>query len=281
MKKLSILFLSSLIVLLAACGESEKGAGEDSSNDGDTVISIGAQSNPHAEILEEAIPLLEDEGITLEIEEYEDYVLPNDDLEEGTIDANYFQHIPYLEQTNEETGYDLDYIGKIHIEPMGIYSKDIKSLDDIKDGTEVILSNSVADHGRILSLFEDADLIELDGDVDPVDAELDDIEKNPKNLEFTPDYEPAFLPELYESEDDVLVAINTNYAIDAGLVPEDDALILENDDSPYANVIAVRSEDKDNEALNKLVDVLHSDEIQTFIEDEYEGAIVPVQEDND
>src|SRR5699024_7283953 len=152
-----------------------------------------------------SIPLLEDEGITLEIEEYEDYVLPNDDLEEGTIDANYFQHIPYLEQTNEETGYDLDYIGKIHIEPMGIYSKDIKSLDDIKDGTEVILSNSVADHGRILSLFEDAGLIELDSDVDPVDAELDDIVKNPKNLEFTPDYEPAFLPELYESEDDVLV----------------------------------------------------------------------------
>lgn len=276
MKKLSFLFVSILVVLLAACGDNEKG----DSNDGDTVISIGAQSIPHAEILEEAKPLLEDEGITLEIEEYEDFVLPNDDLEEGAIDANYFQHVPYLEQTNEEAGYDLDYIGKIHIEPMGVYSKDIESVDDVEDGTEVLLSNSVSDHGRILSLFEDAGLITLDSEVEPVDAQLDDIVENPKHLEFSPDYEPAFLPELYESESDVLVAINTNYAIDAGLVPEDDALILEPDDSPYANVIAVRSEDKDNEALHKLVDVLHSDEIQDFIEDEYEGAIVPVQEND-
>src|SRR5699024_6228839 len=119
-------------------------------------LTIGAQSIPHAEILEEAKPLLEEKNITIEIEEYQDFVLPNDDLSSGELDANYFQHIPYLEETVEDTGYDLDYIGKIHIEPMGVYSRDITNVDEIEDGTEVILSNSVSDHGRVLSLFEEA-----------------------------------------------------------------------------------------------------------------------------
>src|SRR5699024_129479 len=167
-------------------------------------------------------------------------------------------------------------IGKIHIEPMGVYSKDINSVDEIENETEVILSNSVSDHGRVLSLFEDAGLITLASDVDSTTARLDDIEDNPKDLEFSADYEAAFLPELYESESNVLVAINTNYAIEAGLDPGNDALLLEPEDSPYANVIAVRSVDKDNEALGKLVDVLQSGEIQDFIKEEYEGAVVPV-----
>src|SRR5699024_10355195 len=132
------------------------------------------------------------------------------------------------------------------------------------------------DHGRILSLFEEAGLITLEDGINVDDVTLDDIVENPKDLTFSPDYEPAILPELYESESDILAAINTNYAIDAGLKPEEDALFVEPDDSPYANVIAVQSEDKDNEALQTLVDVLHSDDIQDFIEKEYDGAIVPV-----
>lgn len=267
MKKI-LVFLSVLFVLLlAACGGGDSEAGE---------ITVGASSVPHAEILEEAKPLLEEEGITLNIEEYQDYILPNDDLANGDLDANYFQHFPYLKQTISDTGYELESIGDIHIEPMGVYSKDIASADEIPDGTEVILSNSISDHGRILSLFETEGLITLDDSVEKSAATIDDIVENPKNLTFSPDYDPALLPELYNSEDNVLAVINTNYAIQAGLNPLEDALFIEGDESEYGNIIAVRSEDKDNEALNKLVEVLQTEEIQNFMLEKYEGAIVPV-----
>jgi D-methionine transport system substrate-binding protein len=275
MKKIAAFVSLFFVLILAACGGSSES--EDSK---ENEIKIGASSTPHAEILEEAKPLLEKEGITLNIKKYQDYVFPNDDLESGELDANYFQHIPYLETTIKDTGYDLDYIDGIHIEPMGIYSKDIDRIDDIKDGTEVILSRSVADHGRVLALFEKEGLITLDEDVDKVDATVKDIVDNPKHLTFSADVDAATLPELYDKEDNVLVAINTNYAIDADLNPLEDALILEGDESPYVNVVAVRSEDKDNEALNKLVDVLHSDEMQEFILEKYDGAVVPVSGNN-
>ncbi|MBY7144006.1 methionine ABC transporter substrate-binding protein [Virgibacillus sp. NKC19-3] len=275
MKK-TLLFLSVLVVLvLAACG------GGDSSGDSETTeITIGANSTPHAEILEEAKPLLEEEGINLTIEEYQDYVLPNDDLESGDLDANYFQHIPYLENQIEEIGYDFDYIDGIHIEPMGLYSQNISSIDDIEDGTEVILSRSVADHGRVLALFEEQGLITLDEDVDKVEAEVSDIEENPHDLTFSADVDAALLPEQYFAEEDALIAINTNYAIDADLNPLEDALFIEGDESPYVNVIAVRSEDVEDETLNTLVDVLQSDEIQDYILETYDGAVVPVGGDN-
>jgi len=270
MKKIITLTTSLLFILfLAACG------GDSASEDTNEII-VGASSVPHAEILEEAKPILEEEGITLEIEPYEDYVLPNDDLANGDLDANFFQHIPHLEQTVEDTGYELDYIAPIHIEPMGVYSKGIKDIDSIPDGTEVILSNSVADHGRVLALFANEGLITLDEDADEENATFDDIVDNPKNLVFSPDYEAAFLPELYHSEENVLVAINTNYAINAELNPMEDALFIEGDESPYVNVIAVKEEDIENEALNTLVDVLHSKELQDFMIEKYEGAVVPV-----
>lgn len=271
MKKI-LTFLTILFVLvLAACGSSDKDAGSDSNE-----IKIGASSTPHAEILEEAKPLLEKEGITLKIEKYQDFILPNQDLDSGELDANYFQHIPYLEQQIADIGYDLDYIDGIHIEPMGVYSQSISSIDEVKNGTEVILSRSIADHGRVLALFEKEGLIKLDEDVEKVKAEVSDIVDNPKDLKFSADVDAALLPELYRSEKNALVAINTNYAIDADLNPMEDALIIEGEESPYVNVVAVRSEDKDNEALNKLVDVLHSDEIQDFIKEKYKGAVVPV-----
>ncbi|WP_404454103.1 MetQ/NlpA family ABC transporter substrate-binding protein [Oceanobacillus kapialis] len=271
MKKL-LAFVSLLAILaLAACG-----GGDDSTSENDNTIKVGASSVPHAEILEEAKPLLEEEGITLEIEQYEDYVLPNDDLASGEIDANYFQHIPYLEQTIADTGYELTEIGGIHIEPIGVYSKDFTSIEEVPEGTEVIMSNSVPDHGRILSLFEAEGLIKLDENVNKDSATVEDIVENPKNLKFSPDSNPELLPSLYESEENVLVVINTNFAIQAGLNPQEDALFVEGDDSPYVNVIAVKEEDKDDEALNKLVDVLHSEEIQNFIKEEYKGAVVPV-----
>lgn len=277
----SILALLSilLLVVLAACGgdsDDTNTAESEKNSDEPRTIVIGAQSVPHAEILEEAEELLKQENIELEIEPYEDFILPNDDLDNGTLDANYFQHIPYLEQTNADTGYELTHIGGVHVEPMGVYSKSFADVDSIPNGTEVILSNSVADHGRILGLFASEGLLTLKDGVEVDKATIDDIDENPKKLKFTPDYDPAFLPELYETEEDTLAVINTNYAIEAGLNPLEDSLFIEGDDSPYVNVIAVKEEDKDDEALNKLVEVLHSDEIQNFILENYDGAIVPV-----
>lgn len=283
---LSVLFL---VLVLAACGgaSEDDATQEDAANETETAentneatedveLTVGASSTPHAEILQEAVPLLAEEGITLNIEEYQDYVLPNDDLASGTLDANYFQHIPFLEQTVADTGYELEYIDGIHVEPMGVYSKDIASVEDIEDGTEVIISRSISDHGRILALFESQGLIKLDESVTKAEATVDDIVENPHNLQFSPDVDPPFLPEMYETETDKLVAINTNFAIDAGLNPLEDALFIEDENSPYVNVIAVRSEDKENEALNKLVEVLQSEEIQNFILEKYNGAVVPV-----
>ncbi|QGH33367.1 methionine ABC transporter substrate-binding protein [Gracilibacillus salitolerans] len=296
-KLLTLLFATLLLIALVACGTAneEDEAAEDNNNAGETEgaeegteektedqevteLVVGASSVPHAEILEEAKPLLEEQGIELKIEVYQDYVFPNDDLESGTLDANYFQHIPYLESQMEEKGFDFVNIGGIHIEPMGIYSQNIESIDDIDEGTVVIMSNSVADHGRVLSLLEREGLITLAEDVEAVDATVQDVAENPLNLEFDTDIDAGFLPEFYEREADALVAINTNYAIEADLVPTDDALILEGSESPYVNVIAARAEDEDNEALHTLVEVLRSEEIQTFIEEDYEGAVVPVSE---
>ncbi|MFD1167535.1 MetQ/NlpA family ABC transporter substrate-binding protein [Oceanobacillus caeni] len=276
MKKLlgTLLVLLFTIVLTACGGSSDENSANESTEDAE--ITIGASSTPHAEILEEAKPLLEKEGITLNIEEYQDYVFPNDDLANGKLDANFFQHIPYLEQTIADTGNDLDYFDGIHVEPMGVYSKNIKSIEDIPDGAEVIMSRSVADHGRVLALFEAQGLITLDKNVKKAEATVDDIVDNPHHLTFSPDVDAAFLPEMYESEADALVAINTNYAIEAGLNPLEDAIFIEDENSPYLNVVAVRAEDKDNEAIKKLVEVLHSEEIQNFMLEKYDGAVVPV-----
>ena len=280
MKKLlaTLVVLLSAIFLAACGGTSDENSANENTNESteDVEIKVGASSTPHAEILQEAQPLLEEEGITLKIEEYQDYILPNDDLESGALDANYFQHIPYLEQTIADTGYELDYIAGIHIEPMGVYSKNIKSIDDIPDGAEVIISRSISDHGRILALFEAQGLITLDENVKKAEATVDDIVDNPHNLTFSPDVDPAMLPEMYETEEDKLVAINTNYAIEAGLSPLEDSLFIEDENSPYVNVVAVRAEDKDNEAINKLVDVLQSEEIQNFILEKYNGQVIPV-----
>ncbi|RCW62516.1 MetQ/NlpA family ABC transporter substrate-binding protein [Saliterribacillus persicus] len=297
MKKiLALLFAALLIFVLAACGTSENEETEDTTNGTEeeteagseeeteeadaepTTIVVGATSVPHAEVLEEAAPLLEEENITLEIETYQEYVLPNEDLDNGTLDANYFQHIPYLNDQMEQVGYDFVNLGGIHIEPMGIYSKNITSVDEIPEGTEVIMSRSVADHGRILSLLQNEGNITLDDSIDPIAATVDDVTENPLNLEFDASIDAGLLPEFYEREEDALVAINTNYAIEAGLAPSDDALILEGSESPYVNVIAARSEDEESEALQKLVEVLRSEEIQNFISEEYQGAVVPVTE---
>lgn len=237
---------------------------------------VGATSVPHAEVLEKTAPLLLKQGIELEIEVYQDYILPNKDLKEGRIDANYFQHIPYLQQQNAEFNYGFVNAGGIHIEPMGIYSKSIKRIGDIPAKTEVIMSRSIADHGRILSLLEREGIITLKEGINKVEATVDDVIENPLALNFTDDIDAGLLPQFYKREENALVAINTNYAIEAGLNPANDALILEGAESPYVNVIAVNKGFETSEAIATLVNALRSEEIQTFIKEKYKGSVVPV-----
>jgi D-methionine transport system substrate-binding protein len=271
-KALSIILLALIVSALAACGNEEK-KGEVS---GDKIV-VGASNVPHAEILEEAKPLLKEKGIDLEIETFQDYVLPNKALAEKEIDANYFQHIPYLESQMKDHGYKFENAGGIHIEPIGIYSKKYKSLDELPKGATIIMSNSVADHGRMLSLLEKEGLIKLKEGAG-YEAQLKDIEENPKDLKFEADIDAGMLPKAYENGEGDAVLINTNYAIDAGLNPQKDAIALEGSDSPFVNIITVREGDKDNKAVKTLVEVLRSKEIQDFIKKKYEGAVVPVSE---
>jgi len=281
MKKFLSLFLAlSVALVLAACGTTK----EESNNGGEeaesetTELVVGASNVPHAEILEEAKPLLAEKGIELTIETFQDYILPNKALESGDLDANYFQHIPYLESQMAEHGYDFANAGGIHIEPMGVYSKKYKNLDELPEGAHIIMSSSVADHGRILTMLEKEGLITLKEGVNKVDATVDDIAENPKELHFDTDYEASLLPQIFNNGEGDAVLINSNYAIDAGLNPIEDSITIEDKESPYVNVIAVRKGDENSKAIKALVEVLHSKEIQDFILEKYEGAVVPVSE---
>ena len=282
MKKLwSLLIALTFVFVLAACGSSNDDSKESGASNTDketTKLVVGASNVPHAEILEKAKPILEEKGIDLEIVPFQDYVLPNKALESKEIDANYFQHIPYLNQQIKENGYEFVNAGGIHIEPMAVFSKEYKSLDELPGGATIILSNSVAEHGRVLSLLEKGGLIKLKDGIDKVNATIEDIVENPKNVQLKADYEPALLPQIFNNNEGDAVVINANYALDAGLNPVEDSIEIEGSESPYANIITVRKGDENREDIKTLVEVLHSKEIQDFINTEYKGAVVPVNE---
>lgn len=272
-KLVASLLTASLALGLAACGSDDASSGDDK----ETKLVVGASNVPHAEILEEAKPLLEKEGVDLEIKKYQDYVLPNKNLAEGEIDANYFQHQPYLDQQlKDNPDYDIVSAGGVHVEPMAVYSKKYKSLDELPDGATIIISNSVAEQGRILSLLEVNGLITLKEGVDKTAAVIKDIDKNPKNVKIEAKVSPEMLVQTYNNDEGDAIVINANYALDAGLNPTKDSIAIEDSNSDYVNVIAVNAKDKDNEAVKKLVDVLHSKEIQDFILEEWDGSVVPV-----
>ena len=281
MKKILYVVLLSVIVLaLAACGTKNEGDGKNASGGNgkeETKIVVGASNTPHAIILEKAQPILKEKGIDLVIETYQDYVLPNKDLESGHLDANFFQHIPYLDLQIDDHGYDFVNAGAIHIEPMAIYSTKYDSIADLPDGATILFSNSVAEHGRVLSLIEAQGLIKLDENVEKVDAEIKDIVDNPKNLKFDANYDPAYMPQLYKHNEGDALIINSNYAIDAGLNQVDDSIAMEDTDSPYANIITVGKGDEKKEAIKTLVEVLTSKEIQDFIIEEWGNSDVPVK----
>lgn len=269
------ILLSVSALTLGACGtgdDSSTGSGEENKE-----IVVGASNVPHAEILEQAKPILEEQGIDLVIETYQDYILPNEDLESGDLDANYFQHIPYLESQIADHGYDFVNAGGVHIEPIGVYSKKYNSLEELPNGATILISNSVADHGRVLSMLEAEGLITLTEGIDKTKAEVKDIVDNPKDLQFEAEYEAALLVQMYENEEGDAVLINSNYAIDAGLNPLEDSIAIENSESPYVNIIAVQAGNEDNEEIKALVEVLTSQEIQDFILEEWGGSVVPVK----
>ncbi|ADU31681.1 MetQ/NlpA family ABC transporter substrate-binding protein [Evansella cellulosilytica] len=262
----------------ADAGEVEETTEDDATTEELVSLVIGATNVPHAEVLEFVKPLLVEEGIDLEIVTFNDYVLPNEALDAGELDANYFQHIPYLEMQIEEQGYDFVNAGGIHIEPIGVYSQDYGSLDELPEGAQFILSDSVADHGRILMMLEDHGLITL-AEGAGIGASLDDIVENPKNFEFLANVEAALLPTAYEHNEGDAILINSNYALDAGLNPVEDAIALESgdQDNPYVNVIAVRSGDENDERITTLLQVLRSEDVKNFILETYDGAVVPAE----
>lgn len=283
MKKIFTLLLAlTLLTSLVACNNSTGNTNNDKAETGsetktetktddDNKIIIGVSPVPHAEITEALKDEFAKEGLDVEVKVFDDYVQPNLALDQGDIDANYFQHIPYLINFAKERGLNLENLGSVHIEPMGLYSDKIKSLDELKDGDEVLIPSDPSNGRRALLLLEKNGLITLKDDTKE-DITEKDIDQNTKNLKFTP-IEAANIPNVYK--DAALAAINTNFALGAGLNPSADALALEDKDSPYANIIAVRKGDETKDKFQKLIKVFQSDACKKFIEDTYKGEIYP------
>lgn len=260
---------------LSACGARGTSSDGPTEENGVTTISIGASPKPHAEILQFVQDnLAADAGLELSITPYTDYQIPNQALNDGEIDANYYQTPNFLEQQVEEKGYEFHAFEGVHIEPMGLYSESVTSLEEIPEGAEVAVANDPANTGRGLALFESAGLITLSEGTEIVSATPADIAENPKNLTFTT-LEAAQIPRSLG--DFAAGAVNGNYALEAGLNPKEEALFLEpGEGSPYANLMVVRAADKDNEALVKLDELLHSEEVKQFILDTYaDGSVIP------
>ncbi|MGL6229244.1 MAG: MetQ/NlpA family ABC transporter substrate-binding protein [Culicoidibacterales bacterium] len=240
-------------------------------------LTVGATTVPHAEILTAVKPVLAEQGIELKIVEFQDYVLPNKALVENELDANYFQHEPYLAKEIAEKGYDLVSVSKVHIEPMGAYSQRYTDLSALPQNATVLMSNSVSDQSRILALLAQAGMITLAEGVDATTATFTDIVSNPKNLQFKYDIEAKLLPTVYKNDEADLIFINTNYALEAGLTPEGDALLLEGGESPYANIVVTRDDNQADEKITALIEALHSQTAIEFIETQYNGAVLAVE----
>lgn len=287
MKKTVLILLSIVLILtLSACGGnkennnantannsagSSNGADHTADSKEPVTIKVGATPVPHAEILNFVAPKLAEMGVQLEVVEFNDYVQPNVQLNESQLDANFFQHAPYLDQFNSDKGYDLVSIGGVHIEPFGAYSEKIKSVDELKKGSKIAIPNDPSNGGRALALLAKQGLISLKEGVG-VNGTVNDIVDNAKELEFV-ELEAATLPRVLGEVD--LATINTNYALEAGLVPTKDALFIEDKDSPYVNIVVSRQDNKDSDALKKLMQALQSEEVAQFIKDKYKDAILP------
>lgn len=245
--------------------------------DDDKTITIAASATPHAEILEQAKPLLEEKGYELEIKVFDDYVLPNEVVDSEEIDANYFQHITYMNQFNEEKGTELFDAGDIHYEPFGIYPGTKKSLDELEDGDTIAVPNDTTNEARALLLLQDNGIITLKEGAG-LNATINDIEENPHDVEII-ELEAAQVARV--AEETSFVVLNGNYALQAGLSVAKDALAIEEADSEaaknYVNVIAVKEGNESSEKIQALVEVLKSDEIKEYINNTYDGAVIPFE----
>ena len=281
MKKiLTLLTAFVLAFTLVGCSGAKDKKGIDAEKldkNNPVTLKIGASNVPHAEILEHIAPKLLEEGIKLDIVTYQDYYLPNKTLSDKEIDANYFQHIPFLNVETKEKGYDLENAGAIHLEPLGLYSTKVKNLNDLRDGGLVLISNNKAEWGRVIKLLVDANLVKVKDGVDIINATFDDIVENKKNLVFKYDNDPSIMVQYYKNGEGDLVSINSNFAVDAGINPKDDAIIFEKpENNPYANLIVVRKGDKDKLVIKKLIEALKSDDTKNFIDSKYKGSVVAV-----
>lgn len=247
----------------------------------DKTITVAASATPHAEILEQAAPLLEEQGWDLEVTVFEDYVQPNLVVDSGDFDANYFQHIPYLDDFNKEHGTDLVNAGGIHYEPFGIYPGTKKDLSELKEGDVIAVPNDTTNEARALLLLQDNGIIKLKDGVG-LEATVKDIEENPKNVEIE-ELEAAQVSRV--AGEVAFVVLNGNYALQAGYSVSKDAIAYETSDSEaaqtYVNVVAVKAGNEDSEKIKALVDTLKSDEIKDFITENYDGAVIPFEDSED
>lgn len=267
-KKIVSAVLAGILALgLVGCGSSS------SANDEKT-ITIGVSPVPHKEIVEQVVPILEEQGYKVEIKEFDDYEIPNTALEEGELDANYFQHIAYLNTTNEKKGYSLTYTAEIHLEPMALYSTKVNSLAELKDGSTIAIPNDPSNEARALRLLQSAGLIKInDGEL----ITIADITENSKNFKFE-ELEAAQLPRILEEADGAV--INGNYALQAGLDSNEDGLYTEDKDEETIknnrNVLAVKKGNEDSEKIKALTEALTSEKVREFINEKYKGAVIPV-----
>ena len=265
MKKILAIALVALLTIVSVFAQATSETQSSS-----TKIVVGATPEPHAALLSLVVDDLAAQGITLEVKEFTDYVTPNDAVEYGEIDANYFQHIPYLESFNTEHGYQLVNAGGIHVEPIALYSKKYSSLSDIPNGAVIAIPNDPTNEGRALLLLQSAGLIKLKDNAGLEAIPLDIVE-NPKNLKFS-EIEAATLPRILSDVD--AAVINGNYAIPAGLVATRDGLFVEGADSPYVNVIAVKAGNENNPAVKALVEALKSDKVKAYVAEHYKNGEV-------
>ena len=269
MKRFLAVTLSLLITAAFITGCGSTGNSADANSD-DRVITVGASPSPHAEILAVAKDVLAEQGYTLDVKEYSDYIQPNVALSAGDLDANYFQHKPYLDDYNKNNSTDL-----VSAAAIGLYSTTIKSLDELKDGDKIAVPNDATNEARALLLLQDNGVIKLKKDAG-LSATKNDIVENPKNLDIT-EIEAAQLPRSINNV--AIAAINGNYAVEAGLKVSD-AIAVEAKDSlaaeTYANIVAVRPDNKDSEKIKALVSALQSDKVKSFIDEKYQGAVVAV-----
>ena len=265
-----VLCLIFVLTLAAGCGGKNEPAKPAAAPAADKPLKIGVTPGPHAQIMEVVKKVAEKDGLKIQIVEFSDYVQPNVALNQGDIDINSFQHLPFLENMVKDRKYDLVMLAKTFTFPMGIYSKKIKNIKDLKDGAVIAMPNDPTNGGRALLLFEKAGLIKLKPGLGHK-ASVVDIVENPRKFKIR-ELEAAQIPRTLEDME--IAAINTNYAMSAGLVPAKDALILEDSSSPYANILAVRGKDKDNPLYKKFLKAYQSEEVKKFVTEQFKGSVI-------